>query len=347
MKKWIAILSGLLLAQLVLAVAVNLTGDEYGAFESREKLLAFDRQAVNGLRIEDGEQHVRLLLKDGKWQLPEDEGFPADGQRVDGLLDKLAALDKGWPVATTGTAARRFKVADEQFERKLTLLAGDESLVELYVGTSPGFRKVHVRPAGADEIFAVAFNTWEASAKPDDWIDKDILKLDVGKVQRIELPELVLQRDGDAMQVADLAEQEEANTEEIDSLLSKLAGLRIQSLLGHEAKPEYQQDTPVLEIKLMRGEGDPITYRFSKPEDGSDYVLKRSDLDDYFKLPEYTVKPLLEVTREKLVQAKAGSEENEVSETTGDTEDTESEQETGVVAVDEVQDVQATTETAD
>jgi hypothetical protein len=45
-----------------------------------------------------------------------------------------------------------------------------------------------------------------------------------------------------------------------------------------------------------------LGYRFSKPEDASYYVLKRSDLDHYFKVAEYMVDPVRETTRGNLVQ---------------------------------------------
>ena len=55
---------------------------------------------------------------------------------------------------------------------------------------------------------------------------------------------------------------------------------------------------------MTRLGGEVLSYRFSKPEETSYYVLKRSDLDHYFKVAEFTVKPILDMTREKLVQAK-------------------------------------------
>jgi hypothetical protein len=193
-------------------------------------------------------------------------------------------------------------VSDKAFERKLTLMSHGEAKAVLYIGTSPGFRKVHVRPEGVDEIYAVAFNAWEASAKSDDWIDRQILELDAKRVKRIEMPGFTLQREGETLQPADLAENEKGNTEEIGKLVEKLAGLRIESLLGSEAKPEFRQEDPVLEISLTRGSGELLSYRFSKPEAGGYYVLKRSDLGPYFKVAEFAVKPLLEETREKLVR---------------------------------------------
>jgi hypothetical protein len=303
MQKWITFLSGLLVAQLVLAVVINLSGEDYGAFEADEKLLVFDPVAVDGLRIEAEDNSLWLQKTAQGWQLPAAHDFPADSASVQRLLDKLAALEQGWPVATTDSATRRFKVAEAEFQTRITLLAGEATVAQLYLGTSPGFRKVHVRPAVATAVFAVTFNSWEASTELDDWIDKEILELDDNTLQRIEFPDLVVERQETGMQVQDLGEQEKTDTEAVRSLLNRLAGLRIQSLLGVEAEAEYRQDAPVLEIKLTPKEGEPMTYRISQPAEASYYVLKRSDLDYYFKLPEFSVQPLLETTREKLVQS--------------------------------------------
>ena len=303
MQNWIKILSGLLLVQLVLAVVIILSGEEHGAFQSKEKLLAFEEQSVNGVRIESEGKTLMLQKQEGRWLLPEQGGFPAEREAVQRLLDKLAGLQQGWPVATSDSAQRHFKVAEDEFQTRLTLLADDRTLAQLYVGTSPGFRKVHVRPATQEAVYAVNFNSWEASVKSDDWIDKEQLKLDQANLARIELPGVVLQRQDDGFQVADLGGQEKTNQEAVQGLLDELSGLRIQSLLGSEAKPEYRQDQPALEIKVIGKTGEPLTYRFSKPEQGAYDVLKRSDLDFYFKIPEFSVKPLLETNRAKLVQS--------------------------------------------
>ena len=122
MQSRIFILSGVLAAQLLLAGVLDLTGKEYGAFQAEEKLLSFDKQAVSGLRIEDGTDSVVLQKQEGQWLLPESGDFPASQRDVGNLLDNLAALQKGWPVASTHAAARRFSVDEDQFERRLTLV---------------------------------------------------------------------------------------------------------------------------------------------------------------------------------------------------------------------------------
>ena len=315
MKKWIFILSGLLAIQLILTAAVTLTGEDYEAFQAEEKVLSFDKKEVDGLRIEDGTDSVSLKKQEGKWLLPESGDFPANQSSVEQLLSNLATLKKGWPVAKTRSALRRFKVDEEQFERKLVLLSGDEAQATLYVGTSPGFRKVHIRPANGDEVYAVMFNTWDAAAKADEWIDKDVLTLEESDLDRVEMPGVVLHWKDGKPKVADLGEKEQTNEKESRSLLGKLTKLRIQSVLGTEIKPEYRQDEPALEVKITRKGGEVLNYRFSKSEDASYYILKRSDLDHYFKVAEYTLNPIKETTREKLVQA---TSEKTSSEPTGD-----------------------------
>ncbi len=304
MKKWIFFLSGLLAAQLVLAMILYLTGEDYGTFQAEEKLLSFDKEALNGLRIADGTDSVALKKQEGKWLLPDSGDFPASQRMVEQLLDNLAALEKGWPVARTRGAAQRFAVDEEQFERKLILRSADESRTTLYVGSSPGFGKVYVRPGDKGEIFAVDLNLWEANAQARDWIDTDILALDPSSVQRIEMPGFTMQRQDGTLQMMDLDQIEQTNVDESNVLLGRLTGLPVQSLLGADMKPEYRQDEPALEIRMTTEGGEILDYRFSKPQDADYYVLKRSDLDFYFEVAEHTVDPVRQATREKLVQAR-------------------------------------------
>ncbi len=311
MKKWIFILSGLLAAQLVLAMILNLTGEDYGTFQAEEKLLSFNKQAVNGLHIADSTDSVALKKQEGKWLLPNSGNFPASQRKVEQLLDNLVTLEKGWPVARTRGAAQRFAVDEEQFERELILLSDDDTRTTLYVGASPEFRKVYVRRGDEDDIFAADFDTWEVNAKTQDWIDTDILGLDESSVQRLEMPGIIMQRQDGRLQVMNLDENEQTNVTESSVLLGKLTRLRIQSLLGTEMEPQYRQDEPVLEIRMTTEDGEVLDYRFSKPQDATNYVLKRSDLDFYFEVAEYAVNPVREVTREKLVQARTEEAPND------------------------------------
>ena len=108
MKKWLFVLSGLLAAQLVLAMILGLKGEDYGVFQTEEKLLSFNNQALSSLQIIDSTDRLEIEKQEGKWLLPNSGNFPASQRKVEQLLDTLAALEKGWPVARTRGAAQRF-----------------------------------------------------------------------------------------------------------------------------------------------------------------------------------------------------------------------------------------------
>lgn len=302
MNKWISILAGLLAVQLVLALTLNMARDDYAAFKPQGQLLTFDKQQVDGLQITAGKESIKLKKKDGKWLLPASDNFPASQASVAKLIDKLAAMKKGWPVATTRNAAKHFKVAEDKFERKLTLYSNNKTVAELLVGSSPGFRKVHVRPTGEDAIYAVTLNSWELNAKPDDWIDKSILALKEETVKRIEMADFVLQRKDGKLQIENPGKTEETNQAQVKTLLHKLAGMTIQSLLGQKAKAEYQQEKPALAFKVVLKDGRNLDYHFFKPDKSAYYVLQRSDFKEYFKVADFIVDPFKDITRKKLVQ---------------------------------------------
>jgi hypothetical protein len=301
MKKWIVLLFGVLVAQLVFAVIVYISGEEYGAFEADEKLLVFDAAVVDRIQIEDGSNSVVLAKQEEKWVLPEQDDFPADQHNVLQLLDKLAAMKRGWPVATTSGASRRFKVTDDKFERKLTLFANNDTLGQLVIGDSPGFRKVHVRNADDEEVFAVAFNTWEASADLDDWIDKKILTFSAEDLLQVEMSDFVLQREDGEMRLADLADQEEVNRQEVQILTDSLSDLRVDSLPDGEDKPENLSNEADFMLTVTLDPDKTLIYHFFKLNEEPHYLLKRSDLDDYFRIAEFHVNAIKETTRDKLI----------------------------------------------
>lgn len=306
MQKWIVILTGLLVVQIAVAVGVNIGQQDYRAFEPEGNLLSFDMAAVNRIRI-DGADNAKVVLdKQGdQWQLPELNDFPADQDNVKRLIERLAKLEKGLPVAISKGAAKRFKVVEEDFERKLTLLQDDEPQAALYVGISPGFRKVHVRLPDEDNIRSVAFNTYEVGVKPEDWLDKTILTHKAEDIQRLALPGFSLERQDDALTVSSLAEDEETVGDEARRLLDRIAGLNIRTVLGTANPSDFTQAEEVLRYALTLKSGDTQDYIFSKLPDADHYILKASHRDEAFEVDTWVVDTIKEATRDKLVRKKA------------------------------------------
>ena len=174
------------LAIQVAAVAVLIAVKTGGAVEP-DPFLEFDADAVDMLSVSGGaggggegdegsEGKVVLAKKDDAWQLP--DGLPADAAKVDEVIKKLADASAGWPVATSASVQERFELVEDNHQRRLTLSAGGETVADIYLGTSPGYRKTHARRVDDDNIYAITFSNYQAGMKESDWLDKALLRPD-------------------------------------------------------------------------------------------------------------------------------------------------------------------------
>lgn len=315
MKRIIHILTVLLVVQAGLFIILMLTKSDTGAFTSTEPLLGVKATTeVDGITIEQPDKTKLLLQKQNDtWVLPDHFGFPVSPSKIDPFIQKLLDQKQGWAVAKTQSTAKRFKVSDSGFEKKITFSKGGQILKALFIGSSPGFRKVHARVSGQDNIYAIEFSAYEASVKPQDWVDKNVLHLKGDDIDQIQLPEFTLRREGDRFVVNAAGDNKVTADNEANALLSEVVGLSFQDVLGTENKPEYQQQRPVFSYTLRKKAGDKLRYTFSKPENKEYFVLKSSTRNEYFKVSKYTVERLQEFTKAKLVQAKK-AEQTESSE---------------------------------
>ncbi len=307
MKKWIAGLGALLIVQVVLAIALSTGGDPYAAFTPEEKLFAFKPAQVDSVQIEAADGQVSLKKKEGQWILSSLNDFPADQHKVTGLIGNLSELKKGWPVATTTGALKRFKVHENLFERRITLRQGDKAVARLYLGSSPGLRKAHARAADETDVIVVNLPLFEATVDRDAWIDRTTLALNEKEITRAKLPALTLTRHGDRWEVADLAEDEQTVSSKADEIIKKIAGFTITSLFTEKEDPELAKDDPVLEIILTLTGDRELKYTLSRLKEG-DYLLQRNDQTLRFRVPEWEIDPVKDATREDMV-AKADQPE--------------------------------------
>ncbi|HHH48377.1 MAG TPA: DUF4340 domain-containing protein [Gammaproteobacteria bacterium] len=312
MQKTLRFLAILLAAQLLLALGLNLGGPRLAAHPGDAPLLDLAGRAVDRITLEGGEGKSLSLSKtsDG-WVLPAQDDFPADADKVTRLLERLQGLRHGLPVATSSSALKRFKVAEDDFERRIRLAAGDDIVATLYVGTSPGVRRGHLRRDGDDAVYALEFASYDVPLKREDWEDKAILALPREEIATIQVADLTLRPQGDTGWAAQgLADNEALDIEAAGELADKLAELRIGAVLGREKQADYALDKPVLQLTVTRKGGESIDYQLGKRD--HDYVLKASSREEYFRLPGYTGDALVEAAgRDRLVAVKAdGDAEN-------------------------------------
>ena len=133
---------------------------------------------VDEIRIGDEYDNEAVIRRVGElWLLPGLNNLPADSARVEALLEGILAAEPGWPVAESAAAGQRFQVADYHYKRRLALLRRDKVLDTLYLGTAPVFRKVHARNDASNAIYAIAFNSHDAPALNDAWLDPRLIQV--------------------------------------------------------------------------------------------------------------------------------------------------------------------------
>jgi hypothetical protein len=306
------ILAGLLGVQLLLALALGLSGrDDALRAPAREPLLALSADQVDRLVIEargPGER-IELRRQGEGWLLAGGpEPFPAAPGEVQRLLERLLALRQGVPVATRAEAHERFGLTDDRYERRIVLARGDQTLATLVLGSSAALRQSHARVAGHDTVHVVELPAYEVSVRPDDWRDLGLLAVARQQLERIEVAGLVLRpaaddaagegREGPRWQAQGLPEGRRLDPQAAERLAGLLATLRVSRVLAQDDLPAQAWQSPQARWSLVRqGESSPVDYVLARGAADDAYRLKVSSRPEVFELPAATATQWIEATR--------------------------------------------------
>lgn len=286
----------LLSLQLLLALALNLRAPGMSAPTAQTPLLVFAPEAVTQIRIAgaNGTDSVTLnRLKDRDWTLADLGDFPVVPAKVEQLLAQLSALERPLPIATSAEARKRFKLADDGFERRLTLAGKDGTLATLLIGESPGFRRLFARPANDPAVYDLTLALSDVSDQRDDWLDPGLLHLEQERIARIAGAGWTLVKNGEIWR---LEESEQAVDQSVAQKLAlRLANLSYRGALGTADDPAYRQQTPRLELTLGLTDGTSRTYRISQAENSEDLVLKDAARPYYLKLSTFDLEGILDL----------------------------------------------------
>ncbi|HHL33743.1 MAG TPA: DUF4340 domain-containing protein [Desulfobulbaceae bacterium] len=307
MKKTISLLVVLLLVQLGLVGYFRSNSQSTATYVADEPLFHFSPDNVTAITIIGPDnKKVELVKKDSTWKLPGYFNGPADQEQVNALLDKLSGLKKTWPVATTTEAATRFKVAADKFERHIIIIGKEKTVpAELYVGTSPSFRKVHIRLPAGHNIMAVSLATSDAPAEPAPWLDKKIIALNQDGITGLSIRNIRLRHKGKKWTLAgEGGQRQQVVADKVQPLVQALTGLRVEGILGSNELPEYGLEKPVLRCQVEQQGKPSIVYRFGALKDENFYAVKRSDVPFIFKVAKWQLTPLAKLTRNQLLPKK-------------------------------------------
>jgi hypothetical protein len=244
---------------------------------------------------------VTLVRRDGTWVAADLDELTVQSAKVEQLLEELAALKRPLPIATSEAARERFKVADDAFERRLTLDGKTGPIAGLLIGDSPGFRRVFSGLPGEPAVYELRLALSDVSARRDDCIEVGLLRLEGEQINRIATRDWILSKDETG--VWGLAGDDRPLDEEtVSALVLRLANLGYRGVLGVVDDPAYNQQDPLFELEIGLADGSKRHYRVSQAKDSQDYVLKDADRPWFFKLSEFDLGELLDIAVADLLE---------------------------------------------
>ena len=286
-----------------LGIVAVLLAARAGSGVDPEPFLSFDAAAVDAVTVANAEGSVRLAKSEDAWQLP--DGLPADAAKVVAAVEKLADAAGGWPVAHSAATAERFEVTEDNHQRHVVLAGGDETLADIYLGTSPGYRKVHARRADDDAIYAIAFANYEAGVAASDWLDKSLLQPegDVAGLRRTDAAPggaFALAKDDDGDWSADGADLDAGK---VATLAGRFTGLTVLDISDAALPQEpyaafaLDDDEGELVLSLYRLREQPETPASAddeaeEEEPSYDYVATSNRVPGAFEISSYVAEQM-------------------------------------------------------
>jgi hypothetical protein len=342
MQRTIPLLVIILAVQLGLAALLAVRKNPLASTTPQTPLIGADVENADHVVIEGtlaagasaGSARVELSKDNGKWVLPKYFNAPADKFKLNSVLDELAGLKRGLPIATSSAALKRFKLADDDFERRMVLSRGGKTLGTVYFGSSGGVRQTDARTAKDHAVYTVDLATYELPTQDSDWLDVDLLQRDPTSLTELDVtgatsqPVLKLLRQKAAAPAASaptpapasasapasapvtaaasaavwvdgsLPVGKQVDSAHADTLAQDVSELRVSAILGLQDQPEWQQQHPVLTLGITDSKqpGQMATWTISKPSSGNYYVLKDSTQPYYFQIASATGTELIDAS---------------------------------------------------
>jgi hypothetical protein len=255
---------------------------------------------LDKLTVSSSNGVVELESKGGVWSLPQLHQLKVDSEKIVSALDKLMSLKTSWPVTTTASAHKRFEVSDNQYQRKIELYTSGRLAETVYIGSSPSFRKSHVRINGDDNVYALEISSFDFSDKPEDWLDQSLLHVDA--IESIQGKDYQLNKNEDQWSLQELSGNnttlKAVNTEKIETLYTLISRLNITGVVSEKEIPDFTS-AQVVDVTVSAGES--LSYQFLTLN-GS-YYVKRNDVDALFTLAKDDYEKVAEANLSQLMEA--------------------------------------------
>jgi len=260
----------LILAVVVLAVFAYLrffelkqpsTGE---ARRQAQNVVNFDRNKIDGVVIQNGDEKIEIRRHDNKWRLETPFKDQADGALVENLLSDLETWQKEGTIPAKDIDADRSKLNEYGLNRpKLKLkLIGSDRPPEILFGKDAALEgRMYVRFDNSKETFLAKQSVKrDIDKKAEEFRDKKLTDLTTAQVRRIALKtpagEMELEKKGDHWDIVKPL-RARADDERVGDLIAQVTTARIQQFVAddHGDLRRYGLAEPRGSITLFGQEG--------------------------------------------------------------------------------------------
>lgn len=276
-------------------------------------LLRLDSKQLTEISLEHQGKSLQLLKKDGIWRLPALQNEPARSAKVEALLSALDSSRLHWPVADSSASQTRFEVAEDKFQWKLSLKAGEQSQ-QIYLGQSPAFKQLYLRRDNEAEIYQQGISTLDWSTDAEQWFDKSLLQL--SQINSIRLQDLQLKKESGRWQFSAPNTQgqlQPADTDVANKLQNLFSSLQVTGPAKSSVlllSPESEQHQLEIEVQSLAG-----NYNYQLKKQQQHYLLKRHDKDGWYPVAAEQAKLLFELKPEQLMAKQSEKADGEAVDT--------------------------------
>jgi Domain of unknown function (DUF4340) len=201
----------------------------------------FNREKLEGIAIQNGDDRIELRRQGGKWRLTEPVKDQADGAAVDNLISDIDAWRKEGAVPAKEVAADKGRMNEFGLvQPKLRMrLIEPNAPPEIFFGKDAALEgKMYVRLADSKDVFIAAQTVrTDISKKPDDFRDRKLTDLTTAQVTRAVLKsptgEIELAKKNEHWEIVKPL-QARGDDQKIGDLLAQVTNARIQEFVADD-----------------------------------------------------------------------------------------------------------------
>ena len=201
----------------------------------------FDRDKLEGITIQNGDDRIELRRQDGKWRLTAPVKDQADGAVVDNLISDVENWRKDGEISAKEVTADKGRMNEFGLvQPKLRLrLIGPNGPPEIFLGKDAAFEgKMYVRFADSKDVYIAAQTVrTDIAKKPDDFRDRRLTDLTTAQATRAVLKsavgEIELAKRNEHWEIVKPL-QARGDDQKIGDLLAQVTNTRVQEFVADD-----------------------------------------------------------------------------------------------------------------